>query len=203
MKPWVILSAMLLITTLALPQEVKLVEDESCGCDIYYVDGLETTKADGYYGFRKEDGTQIVPNIYKHVGRFTGGYCRVMKDDKFYGLIDNKGRELVPCLYDLVEYPSEGRIQVVKDGLVGYYDMQGQLVIPCCYLGGYDFSEGCAGVAVALTGDTPICTYIDTLGHELFPPQYETFRLRIRLGDAISAVGRDRPHWEDAAAHYV
>ena len=102
-------------------QEMKIIEDESCGCDIVLINGIETTKDGDLYGFRLENGTQIAPNIYRYVDRFHGGYCKVMLDIHQCGLIDSTGRQVVPCIYDDVSYPSDGRVLVAKDGLLGVF----------------------------------------------------------------------------------
>ena len=87
-----------------LAQEVRVDYDEECGCDIYYVNGIETTRDGDRYGFRREDGTVIAPNIYLYVGQFTDGYCKVYLEEEHHtGLIDSTGREVVPCIYDNVD----------------------------------------------------------------------------------------------------
>ena len=154
-------------------QEVKVDYDEQCGCDIFYVDGIETTRDGELYGFRREDGTVIAPNIYRFVGQFTGGYCKVLLDYGEVGLIDTTGRQVVPCLYDDVGFPLEGRVLVTKDDLYGYTDLEGRLVIPLRYQVAGDFSEGCARVVVPVDSLHNACTFIDTLGRQVFPPVYE------------------------------
>ena len=155
-------------------QEVRVDYDEECGCDIFYVNGIETTRDGDRYGFRHEDGTVIAPNIYLYVGQFTGGYCKVYLEEQHHtGLIDSTGREVVPCIYDNVDYPCGGRVMVYKDGLFGYCDLEGNLVIPTVYLQAGPFSEGCAQVLVAIDSFFSACTFIDTLGRQFFPPKYQ------------------------------
>lgn len=154
-------------------QEVKILEDESCGCDLVLVNGVETTKSDGLYGFRLEDGTVIAPNIYRYVDQFRNGYCRVMLDIGQCGMIDSTGRQVVPCIYENIGYPSEGRIMVEKEGKKGYTDLNGNVVIPLRYPHAGDFSEGCATVAVVKDSLFVFATFIDTLGRELFPPDFQ------------------------------
>ena len=156
----------------SLAQDVKILEDEKCGCDIYLVDGIETTRDGDRYGFRYEDGTVIVPNIYRFVGQFTNGYCKVQLDYDSVGLIDRTGRELVPCLYDDVDYPSENRILVRKNGRIGYTDLDGNLVIPLRFPNAGSFNEGCAPVYIATDSLGTHCNFIDTLGRYLFPQHF-------------------------------
>lgn len=175
-----LLNAQLAVFTLERPgggtlhaQEVRVVEDESCGCDLVYVNGVETTKSGEYYGFRLEDGTVIAPNIYRYVDQFNHGYCRVMLDLGQCGMIDSTGRQVIPCIYDNIGYPSDGRILVEKGGLKGYTDMEGREVIVPQYPHAGDFSEGCATIAVVKDSFFVYATFIDTLGRQLFPPDYE------------------------------
>ena len=154
-------------------QEMKIIEDESCGCDIVLINGIETTKDGDLYGFRLENGTQIAPNIYRYVDRFHGGYCKVMLDIHQCGLIDSTGRQVVPCIYDDVSYPSDGRVLVAKDGLLGYTDLNGHVAIPLQYRQAGTFSEGCAPIAVIEDSFFFYTTFIDTTGRILFPDHFE------------------------------
>lgn len=160
----------------AAAQDVKAVYDEECGCDLFYVNGIETTRDGDLYGFRREDGTVIAPNIYRHVGQFVNGYCKVMVDDVLTGLIDSTGRVVVPCIYESVELPSEGRVLVYNQGLFGFTDLEGNLVIPIQYLEAGSFSDGCAPVLVAVDSFYTACSFIDTAGNLLFPAQYENLQ---------------------------
>lgn len=169
-----ILPLLLLLTPEAVrAQHVKVVEDEECGCDIFFVDGIETTRQGDRYGFRHEDGTVLVDNIYKYVGQFQGGYCKVFLEDTLAGLIDSTGREVVHCQYDFVDFPYEGRVMVIKNARVGYCDMRGRLVVPPIFLQGSGFSEGCAPVLYSIDSFASACTYIDTTGRILFEPVFE------------------------------
>lgn len=175
MKHSALLLTLLLLSAAAVAQQnVTIVDDEECGCELIYVDGIETTRSGDLYGFRRADGTVIAPNIYRYVDQFHGAYCKVLLDDTLVGIIDTAGRQVVPCLYDDVQYPAEGRVMVVKHGRVGYTDLRGRLVIPLQYTAGGSFSEGCAAVSIALDSFFSSCTFIDTLGRQLFPPQYES-----------------------------
>ena len=188
----VVLVSLVLPVSTAAAQDIRYETDEQCGCDIVYVDGIETTKETDStgttrYGFRREDGRIIVPNRYLYVDRFYGAYCRVWSDDSLAGLIDTNGREVVPCQYDAVDHPSEGRIAVVRGGLSGFTDLQGNLIIPTRYANASPFSEGRASVAVILDSFTVLCTYIDTLGTPLFDPIYQS---ALPYRDGYAAVYR-------------
>lgn len=153
-------------------QEVEYVDDESCGCELVFVDGIQTTRDGDLYGFKRADGTVITPNIYLYVDQFHGDYCKVFLEDRKCGMIDRDGREIVPCVYDDLQYPSCGRIWAIRDGLIGYLDMQGRVAIPLQYYRADNFSEGYAQVLIVLDSFSSACTYIDTTGTQLFPAVY-------------------------------
>lgn len=154
-------------------QGTRYETDPSCGCDIFYVDGIQTTRDGDRYGFKRDDGTVIAPNIYLHVAQFENGYCRVWLEDTLCGLIDAEGEVVVPCLYDNVNHPSCGRVLVAKNGLYGFSDLHGNLVIPPTFPQANDFTENRAAVMVVIDSFFYQCTYIDTLGNTLFQPVYE------------------------------
>lgn len=155
-------------------QETRYETDPTCGCDILYVDGIQTTRDGDRYGFRRDDGFVVAPNIYSHVDQFSGGYCRVWLEDTLCGLISASGEVIVPCIYDNINLPSCGRVLVTKNGLFGYTDLHGNPVIPLSYPQAALFSDNRAAVVVALDSFFYACTYIDTLGNTLFEPIYES-----------------------------
>ena len=178
-----LISLLLLPLTLpAIGQEVRFESDTTCGCDIRFVEGIETLRDNGLYGFRRQDGTVIAPCIYKYVADFTGGYCRVWQAAPGYeptsdsvllcGVIDSMGNIIVPCLYENTSLPSGNRVRVSKDGLLGYTDLQGAEVIPPRFTRAGDFIEDCAAVYIEM--DSQIyATFIDTLGNYIFEPKYQ------------------------------
>ena len=155
-------------------QGTRYETDSTCGCDILYVDGIQTTREGDRYGFRRDDGTVIAPNIYLHVSSFENGYCRVWLEDTLCGLLSATGEVVVPCLYDNVHEPSCGRVLVTKNGFFGYTDMHGKPVIPLIFPQAQSFSDNRAAVTVVIDSFFYQCTFIDTLGNILFEPVYES-----------------------------
>lgn len=158
------------------------VVDSTCGCDIHYVDGIQTTRDGNLYGFRRYDGTLIAPNIYPYVGQFSNGYCQVWQFDTsasldpntsepplLAGLIDSNGRIVVPCRYTAVNAPTENRIAVCSGNRWGFTDLDGNLVIPPAYPAVTPFSDSRAAVTVVVDSFFLSGNYIDTLGNLLFP----------------------------------
>lgn len=168
-----------------LAQTITYATDTACGCDIFFVDGIQTTKEGNLYGFRRSDGTVISQNIYRYVDQFSNGYCRVWVTDPDHpvdpgqdppllaGLIDSSGRQVVPCLYDAVALPSSSRVAVSKDNLTGYTDLNGNLVIPIQYFNASSFVDNRAAVGVIIDSFFVLYTFIDTLGRQLFPPVFQ------------------------------
>ena len=170
------LPCLLVLALLASPlaaQQMEYVDDETCGCELFFIDGIQTTTDGTLFGFKRADGTQIAPNIYRYVDKFHDGYCKVYLDDGQCGMIDRDGNQIVPCIYDDMEYPSCGRILAYKDNLFGYLDLQGRVRIPMQYLRAGSFSEDRAQVLVVIDSFSSGCTYIDTTGRQLFPPVFD------------------------------
>ncbi len=183
-----LLPVVCLLTLGVHAQEITYAVDTSCGCDIIYVDGIQTTRDGNLYGFQRNDGTVISPNIYRHVDQFSHGYCRVWVDDSsvtmpqgvdlplLAGLIDSTGRQVVPCTYDAVEFPSSGRILVGRNGFFGYTDLDGHPIIPIQYRDASSFIQNRACVGLVIDSAFLFYTFIDTLGQQLFPPVYQNAR---------------------------
>ena len=159
------------ITLLAQAQNDKenvvIVDDEECGCELVFIDGIQTIERDGHFGFKREDGTVFVEPIYRYVGQFTKGFCIVYNDDMKSGVINRAGREVVPSHYDEVSLPNEGMIRVRNGNLWGFYDTAGNKVIDFQYRTESDFSEG-----FAVIKNYDRYGIIDRNGKEVFPCKY-------------------------------
>ena len=173
MKRLALIVGLLIALPHAVGQEVEYVDDEACGCELVFVDGIQTTQEGDRFGFRLADGRVIAPNRYMYVDKFREGYCRVFLADDSCGLIDREGNEVVPCVYDNVSQPSEGRVLVLKNNRAGYCDMQGRLVIEPRFLQASDFHEGVAPVMLAMDGERAVCSYVDTMGNVVFDEVFE------------------------------
>lgn len=174
-KPSLILLTILCLTPSLWGQNdtVKYVDNESCGCELVFINGIQTTESNGRYGFKLEDGTQIVENKYMYVDKFHGNYCKVYIDDYHCGLINRDGDEIVPCIYEGLNYPSDSMILVTQNGLHGYTNLEGELVIPCQYRAASGFSEGMAVVSIDIDSFTVYYGFIDKKGNLAIRPEYE------------------------------
>lgn len=168
-------------------QQAELRTDEECGCELFFIDGIQTFRQGDLFGFRLEDGTELVPAIYSYVDRFHNGYCKVYLENEKCGLIDRTGREVVPCIYDDVLYPAEGRVVVVQDYAAGYCDLQGNEIVKPQYPQGASFS--CGAAAVQLSNGR--CAFIDTLGRQLFGRTFDN----VRPFNEGYALVREDGHW--------
>jgi hypothetical protein len=175
--------------------------DSTCGCDIFYTEGIKTTREGNLYGFQRYDGTIVAPPIFAYVGQFTDGYCLVWQFDSaadynpslsepplLAGLIDSTGRFVVPCAYDNVALPSEGRVAVMKGNLWGFSDLRGHLVIPLQFHAATPFSDGRSAVTTLVDSNFFFGNYIDTLGHLLFAP--DRFQRTLPYIDGYAAAMR-------------
>ena len=164
-----------LLMSLTYAQEkVEYVDDEECGCELVFIDGIQTTQDGDRFGFKREDGTVIVPNKYMFVDRFHGQYCKVYMDYDRCGLINRDGKEVVPCRYQNVFYPTDGMIMVLNnEGLYGFFDTLGVLHVPFIYRAASSFNEGVAVVGVDIDSALVQYGFIDHDGKMVIDPQYD------------------------------
>lgn len=153
------------------------VDDESCGCELVFIDGIQTTKRNGLFGFKREDGTEIVPPKYMFVDEFHDSFCLVLTDyEHHYGMINRSGKEIMPCIFDEISYPTEGIIKAKKGHYYGYYDTTGREILPPSWPSASAFFEGRAvvGEYVDTTVDgAMLFGFIDTTGRYVLQPVYE------------------------------
>lgn len=170
-----LLLLILLLATLPLraQEKIEYLDDEECGCELVFIDGIQTTQDGDRFGFKREDGTVIVPNKYLFVDRFHGEYCKVLTNYDSCGLINRDGVEIIPCLYKNVTYPTEGLIMVQQDSLFGYFDTTGNQVIPFRYSAASSFNEGRAVVALYVDSYYVSYGFIDKKGNIVIKPQYD------------------------------
>ena len=175
MKKFLVFGFYLLLFSCASAQEedVVIVDDEACGCELVFVDGIQTTRSGDLFGFKRADGTVIVDNIYMFVDKFHGNYCKVFNNYEQCGLIDRNGREIIPPIYTDVSYPTEGLILVNNNGLYGFFDTAGAQAIPFTWRAASTFSNGLAVVAVDIDSELVQYGYIDHTGKMSIPPRFE------------------------------
>lgn len=97
---------------------------------------------------------------YDYIYDFENGYARVNMDRK-YGIINEKGEEIIPPEYDdiVLKYegePAEGYFSAVKDGKVGFLDLQGNVTCDFVYAQSAAKVQTPFAFIQDLTGDTII-----------------------------------------------
>jgi hypothetical protein len=173
-KTFIILAlALFFAPTLWAQEKVEYVDDEECGCELVFIDGIQTTQDGDRFGFKREDGSIIVPNIYMFVDHFHGPYCKVYLNYDSCGLINREGEVIVPCLYKDVSYPNDGMILVNNHDTFGYFDTLGVQRVPFIYPAASSFNEGLAVVAVQVDSTLIQYGFIDHKGKMVIKPQYE------------------------------
>jgi hypothetical protein len=86
-------------------------------------------------------------------------------DDGKYGFLEKTGQEKIKPQFDWASQFSEGLCAVRNDeGLYGYIDTSGILVIPCLFQRAYDFLRGKASIELNNTKGT-----IDKTGKLITP----------------------------------
>lgn len=171
--------------TMAQGQEkITIVDDEECGCELVFVDGIQTIEREGRFGFKREDGTVIVEPVYRHVGQFKDGFCIVYSDKMRCGIINRSGREVVAPEYDEVTLPNEGMIRVRRGNLWGFFDTTGRQVIDFQYRAASDFCEGLAVVNSDIDSTEVLYGYINKENKFVIPAQFQ-YALTFSEGFAV------------------
>lgn len=125
-------------------------------------------------GYIDEKGSIVIPPSYRQGGEFAEGLAPVKTENDTWGFIDSTGKMVVQPQFEdvcssgrgvLLRCFSEGLIPVKKDGLWGYMNPSGDLVIPCRFTTAHPFRNGAAEV---LEGRNSY--FIGTDGEEIVTP---------------------------------
>lgn len=120
-------------------------------------------------GYVNLDGQVVIEPIYYDVNEFNEyGTAMVEDADEKMWLIDTKGNKVTDVGYDnMSRYICDGLIKVEKDGLFGYIDYNGNVVVEPQYKDAKDFSDGLASVM-----KDKLYGYIDTKGNLVLDHKY-------------------------------
>lgn len=114
-----------------------------------FVNGLIYATRGGEQGVLDYEGNEVLPFRYDEV-KISKNCIQAAKrqgDSYRWGIFSRTGKEMHPCTIKYMEEESEGLIAASKDGdLWGYYDTDGDLVIPEKFKSAGDFSDGLAAV---------------------------------------------------------
>jgi len=119
-------------------------------------DGLIRAVVNGKTGFLKPDGDWYIDPVLPYADRFAGGHAVAGdKEQGKLGYLDKAGKWLVEPAFDGALRFREGYAAVMKDDLVGFINVRGQVVIPLQYEVARSFHDGVAAVKTPGVGETP------------------------------------------------
>lgn len=137
--------------------------------------GISIVEIDEKRGGINQRGKMVIPCIYDYITSFEKDSLTVASINDKSGIIDLNGNVIIPFNYEDCGNFCEGLAYVRKDGLLGFVNKKGELVIPCQYSNLYSddghlvgFSEGLVGVFMGNE-----CGYIDRNGNIVIPFQEE------------------------------
>lgn len=138
------------------------IKDYSCG--------LAAFKSN-LFGYLNYDGSIKIEAQFVEAGQFKEGLAKVLKQGRKHKcFIDFSGEEKFKTIkFERVSDFSDGFAAVEKDGLYGYIDYEGEIVVSLKYIDAGPFSEGLA----AVKGEKNLFGYINSLGKEIIPPKFE------------------------------
>ncbi len=160
----------------------------------YYKEGLAWARKGDKWGFIDTAGKVVIPFTYKKVGDFHQGRAWVWKGDK-WGHIDRTGKVTTPIIYDKAtgfssQYTGDSLFaSVTLNGKYGKVGINGNLVIPCEYIGIDHFSEGMAKVRKQGDGARPF-GFVNYSGELVIPCIYEKAE-RFKKGKSVTTVFKD------------
>jgi WG containing repeat len=159
-----------------------------------YKSGLAWARKDGKWGFIDPEGNVVIPLIYTKTGNFEKGRAWVWKGDK-WGHIDQTGKVTTPIIYERAndfggQYTGDSLFSgVMLNGKYGKVGINGNLVIPCEYVGIDHFSMGLAKVKKQV-GDTYKFGFVNYSGEEIVACIYDKVE-KFGRGYEVSLVNKD------------
>ena len=142
-----------------------------------YDKGISVVTLGDKKGAINREGDMVIPCKYDNINLCKDDSLAAAFINETSGFIDLEGNVVVPFDYDYCGTFSEGLADVRKNGLIGFVNKNGELVIPCKYenlYNGYGFREGLVGVSI--DGGLPGIFddewgYIDQNGNIIIPFQ--------------------------------
>ncbi len=120
---------------------------------------------DGKTGFRDLDGNIVIKAIYESAEMFSEEHSAVAIDGK-WGLINEKGEYVIEHQYDFLGGVHNGLVSFRQNDLIGFWDVNGNVVIEPKFHWADEFSEGLCVVSTDWQTDEPrLYGYIDTTGN--------------------------------------
>jgi hypothetical protein len=176
-------------------KRIDLAFDETSG----FKEDIAIVRYQGNYGAIDSLGNWTIPALYDWVAEAVQGVSRIKKGD-FYGLMAHGEGEIMPISYQAIGSLKENRRLVAKDGLFGYVDKTGELVIPMAFdfnASSLRFSEFSSGTAVVSKGE--LYGIIDSSGVFILEPKYT--RLLHNEGFYFTYLDRNKWGFIDSEGH--
>ncbi len=156
-----------------------------------YSFGLASVHNEGKWGFIDSSGKVKIPLIYNKAGNFVRGRACVRLGDK-WGHIDTCGKITTLIIYEKASdfsgsYNGDSTFaSVMLNGKYGKVGLNGNLVIPCNYIGIDHFSMGLAKVKKQI-GESQKFGFVNYNGQEIIPCIYDKAEL-FRDGRKVAIV---------------
>ena len=134
-----------------------------------YDKGISIVTLGDKKGAINQQGDMVIPCKYDNINLCKDDSLAAAFINETSGFIDLEGNVVVPFDYEYCGTFSEGLADVRKNGLIGFVNRNGKLVIPCKYNNLYNdcgFSEGMVGVSIDGKWG-----YIDKNGNIIIPFQ--------------------------------
>ena len=149
------------------------------------------TEGKSRYGYLDRGGKEVIPAQYESANDFSEGKAVVQIKEGEYALIDLSGTTLHTYAFPYVGPLSDGLLSFkqTSDGLFGYIDEQGGVVISPGYSVALPFEKGRAIVNASKDFSVNQYGLIDKKGAEIIKPLYNDAQI---LGEDRVAVGKAR-----------
>lgn len=168
-----------------------------------YNEGLINCKSliEKKWGFVDMDNNFIIPPIYDYTSSFHEGLAAVIptligkkaNKKQLFGFVNRNNEVLIPPDFNIANgHFSEGLCCIWDNGN-GYMDAKGEVVIPCEYLVGENFSDGLASVQLKKNNKHG---FINRDGNMVIKPKFEHVE-RFENGIAKVTIGKDHAVYKE------
>jgi hypothetical protein len=110
---------------------------------------------DWHVAYVNRQGQVISSNSYATGEVFSQGRAAVNNPKSGAGYIDKTGQEIIPCTYRFTRSFSEGYGAVCKDGLWGFLNLDGDILVDFQHDNAWKFGEGLAPVGKRVGSENP------------------------------------------------
>ena len=135
----------------------------------------------------------VLPCVWRYIESFSEGLAMIQGYNKdggagYFGFVDGTGKIQIPLEWDEAKPFSEGIAPVKRDGVWGYINKEGLVVIEPQFYEAALFYEGLACVAVLNEFNKLNYGYIDKTGAIVINPDYYSI---MRFREGLAAVCKD------------